>query len=236
VSQHKSAEPEVEKPNVERPDVVGSDVVAPGSAKGRAIGPLLVRVATALAAISLLLIAARLPIWRAQFSAPQYPQGLDIAAYGNKVEGDLGEITELSHYIGMPPFNFVDMPEMRLWPLVILVAILAAVLALVTRRRWLRRLAGAGLWLIPVGALVDVQFRLWQTGHSIDPTAPIRVPAFTPRVVGPTTLMNFTLWAYPGWALVLIAAAAALVTSAPFLARRASRSAGPAADAELDTS
>ena len=212
------------------------DVFAPGSAKGPAIGPLLVLVASGLAAIGLLLVAARLPIWRAQFSAPQYPQGLDIAAYGNKVEGDLSEITELSHYIGMPPFNFVGMPEMRLWPLVILGAILAAVLALATRRRWLRRLAAAGLWLVPVGALVDVQFRLWQTGHSIDPTAPIRVPPFTPRVVGPTTLMNFTLWAYPGWALVLIAVAAGLVTSAPFLARRASRSTGRAADAELDKS
>jgi len=231
VSQQKSAEPAVEKPNLEKPDAVGQ-----GSTKGRATGPLLVRVASGLAAIGLLLVAARLPIWRAQFSAPQYPQGLDIAAYGNKVEGDLSEITELSHYIGMPAFNVVAMPEMRLWPLVILVAMLAAVLALVTRRRWLRRLADAVLWLIPVGALVDVQFRLWQTGHSIDPTAAIRVPPFTPRVVGPTSLMNFTLWGYPGWALVLIAVAATLVTSAPFLAQHASRSTGTAADAELDRS
>ena len=231
MSQHKSAEPAVEKLDVEKPDAVAS-----GSAKVRAIGPLLVRIACGLGAIALLLVAARLPIWRAQFSAPQYPKGLDIAAYGSKVEGDLGEINELSHYIGMPPFNFVGMPEMRLWPLVILIAILAAVLAVVTHRRWLRRLAVAGLWLVPVGALVDVQFRLWQTGHSIDPTAPIRVPPFTPRVVGPTTLMNFTLWGYPGLALVLIAFAAALVTFAPLLARRASRGTSQAADAELDKS
>jgi copper chaperone NosL len=191
-----------------------------GSAPGRAILPILVRIGAGLGAIALLLLSARLPIWRAQFSAPQYPQGLGIAAYGNKVEGDLSEIRELSHYIGMPTFNFVGLPEMRLWLLVILVAIVAAVVALVTRRRWLRRLACAGLWFIPVGALADVQFRLWQTGHTLDPTAAIRVPPFTPRVVGPTTLMNFTLWAYPGWALVLIAVAAALVTSAPFVCRR----------------
>jgi copper chaperone NosL len=194
--------------------------MSPEPAREQVILPILVRVGAALAAVALLLVAARLPIWRAQFSAPQYPQGLGIAAYGDKVGGDLGEIHELSHYIGMPAFNFVGMPEMRLWPLVILVAIVAAVLAVVTRQRWLRRLACAGLWLIPVGALADVQFRLWQTGHSLDPTAAIRVPPFTPRVVGPTTLMNFTLWAYPGWALVLIAVAAALVTSAPFVARR----------------
>lgn len=213
MSRQESAEPAVQE----------SDVVVADAAQGRNIGHILVRIVSGLAAVLLLLVAARLPIWRAVFSAPQYPQGLNISAYGDKVTGDLGEITELSHYIGMAPFNFVGMPEMRLWPLVILVGIAAAVLAVVTRRRWLRRLACAGLWLIPVGALADVQFRLWQTGHTLDPMSPIHVSAFTPRVVGPTTLMNFTLWAFPGWALVLITVAAALVTSAPFVARRLTR-------------
>lgn len=206
---------------------------AVGSAQERAILPILVRIGAGLGAIALLLVAARLPIWRAQFSAPQYPQGLEIAAYGNKVTGDLGEINELSHYIGMPSFDFVAMPEMRLWPLVILVAVVAAVLAVVTRRRWLRQLSCAGLWLIPIGALADVQFRLWQVGHSLDPLSAIRVSPFTPRVVGPTTLMNFTIHAFPGTALILIAVAAALVTSAPFVARRLRRSSGPATDAKL---
>jgi len=213
VSRQESAESAVEE----------SAVVVTDAAQGWVIGHILVRIVSGLAAVLLLLVAARLPIWRAAFSAPQYPQGLNISAYGDKVTGDLGEITELSHYIGMAPFNFVGMPEMRLWPLVILVGIAAAVMAVVTRRRWLRRLACTGLWLIPVGALVDVQFRLWQTGHSLDPLSPIHVSAFTPRVVGPTTLMNFTLWAFPGWALILITVAAALVTSAPFVARRLPR-------------
>ena len=196
----------------------------------RVSGAIVVRIASGAAAIALLLIAARLPIWQALFSAPQYPQGLDIVAYGNRVKGDIGEINELSHYIGMPPFNFVGMSEMRLWPLVILVAMVAAVLAVLTRRSWVRRLASTGIWLIPVGALADVQFRLWQVGHSLDPTSPIRVSPFTPRVVGPTTLMNFTVHALPGMALVLIAVAAALVTSAPFIARRVTQRSGPTAE------
>ena len=221
MSMQQSVKSAVEKP----------DQVTPRTGTERAILPALVRIAFGFAGAALVLVAAWLPIWRAQFSAPQYPRGLKIAAYGSKVEGDLSEIKELSHYIGMPPFNFVGMPEMRLWPLVILLGVLAAVLAVVTRRRWLRRLACATLWLIPVGALADVQFRLWQTGHSLDPTSAIRVPPFTPRVVGPTTLMNFTLWAFPGWALVLIAVAAALVTSAPFVARRLARSGGQSSGA-----
>jgi copper chaperone NosL len=206
--------------------------VIPGAAQGRAIRPILVRGASGLTAVALLLIAARSPIWRAQFTAPQYPDGLNVAAYGNSVKGDLGEISELSHYIGMPAFNFVGMPEMRLWPLVIVVAIAAALVAVVTRRRWLRRLACTGLWLVPIGALADVQYRLWQTGHNLDPTSPIRVTPFTPRVVGPTTLMNFTISGYPGTALVLIAVAAALVTLAPVVARRLTRSRAQVTDAE----
>jgi hypothetical protein len=193
---------------------------AGGSAQGRAIVPVVVRIATGLAATALLVAAARLPVWRAVFHAPQYPQGLNIAAYGNKVDGDLGEITELSHYIGMPPLNFVAMPEMKLWPVAIGLAIVATVLALATKRKWLRRVAATFLWLLPVGALGVVQFRLWQTGHSLDPTSPIRVTPFTPKVVGPTNLMNFTVQAYPGMALVLILAAAALVTALPFVIRR----------------
>lgn len=209
-----------------------SETAIHGSVRERAILPILVRIAAGLTAIALLLAAARLPIWRALFSAPQYPQGLEIAAYGNKVEGDLDEINELSHYIGMPPFDFVGMPEMRLWPLVILVGAIAVVLALVTRRRWLRRLACATVWLIPVGALVDVQFRLWQVGHSLDPTSAIRVAPFTPRVLGPTDLMNFTIVAFPGTSLILIAVAAALVTATPVLARRVTRGTGLATDPE----
>lgn len=197
--------------------------VSPTSAPGRAIPPLLVRLGVGLAAIALLLASTRFPIWRAHFSAPQYPEGLDISAYGDKVTGDMAEITEISHYIGMPALDFVGMPEMKLWLPVILVAVAIVIVAVVTRRRWLRRLACAALWLIPVGALADVQFRLWQTGHSLDPTSPLRVPPFTPKVVGPTSLMNFTLWGYPGWALILITVAAALVTFAPLVARRSTR-------------
>jgi copper chaperone NosL len=210
-----------------------SDQVVPGPGARRATLPSLVRTALGVGAAALLLLAARMPIWQAHFSAPQYPKGLDISAFGGKVEGDLSEINELSHYIGMPPFNFVGMPEMRLWPLVIVLAVVAVVLAFVTRGAWPRRLACATLWLIPVGALADVQFRLWQVGHSLDPTSAIRVTPFTPRVLGPTTMMNFTVNGLPGTALVLILVAAALVTSAPYVVTRLMRGGSPATDTKL---
>ena len=207
--------------------------VAPRSGTTRATLPVLVRTAFGVAAAAVLLVAARMPIWQAHFSAPQYPKGLNISAFGGKVEGDLSEINELSHYIGMPPFNFVGLPEMRLWPLVIVLAIVAVALGVETRRAWMRRLACAALWLIPVGALADVQFRLYQVGHSLDPTSAIRVSPFTPHVLGPTTMMNFTINGLPGTALVLIVLAAALVTSAPFVVKRLIQDRGPQTDTKL---
>lgn len=178
------------------------------------------RIVAGVAGITLVLVAAGLPIWRVRFLAPQYPAGLDIAAYGDRVDGDLSEITVLSHYIGMPRFDATGMPEMKLWPFVILLAVLGVIVAMaVDRGRW-RRLACTALWLIPVGALADVQFRLWQMGHNLDGSAPLTIDSFTPLVVGPTVVMNFTMWGIPGSALALIAVVAALVTFTPAIARR----------------
>ena len=181
------------------------------------------RIVAGVAGIALVLVAATLPIWQMRFLAPQYPAGLDIKAYGNSVSGDLSEITVLSHYIGMPRFDATGMPEMRLWPFVILLAVLGVIIATAADRAWWRRLACTGLWLIPVGALADVQFHLWQMGHNLDGSAPMTIDSFTPLVVGPTVVMNFTMWGIPGSALALIAAAAALVTFAPAIPRRIPR-------------
>lgn len=181
------------------------------------------RIVAGVAGIALVLVAATLPIWQMRFLAPQYPAGLDVKAYGDSVVGDLSEITVLSHYIGMPRFDATGMPEMRLWPFVILLAVLGVIVATAVDRAWWRRLACTGLWLIPVGALADVQFRLWQMGHNLDGSAPLIIDSFTPLVAGPTVVMNFTMWGIPGSALALIAAAAALVTFAPAIPRRIRR-------------
>ena len=59
---------------------------------------------------------------------------------------------------------------------------------------------------------------------------------FTPKVLGPTTLMNFTVQGIPGMALVLIVVAAALVTAAPFAVRRLKRGRVKASDPALSRS
>jgi hypothetical protein len=56
-----------------------------------------------------------------------------------------------------------------------------------------------------------VQARLYQVGHDRDPNAPIRaVHNFTPPLVGPVKVGNFTVWSFPHVGAVMLLAATAL--------------------------
>lgn len=180
-----------------------------------------VRIAMGASAAVLVVLAWKLPIWQAHLTAPQYPRGLHLSASGSGVVGDIREINELNHYVGMSAFTDADAPEIKLWTPVILLGLAAVAAATLLRReRWLGRLARLGLWLIPLGALADVQLRLYQYGHSVKPDAPIRLDPFTPLVVGPTHVLNFTTWSFPGPALWCLFGAAFLLSFGPSLGRR----------------
>src|SRR3989304_9966913 len=53
----------------------------------------------------LLMISIFLPYWRMTMTAPQYPKGLKVDVYVNRLEGDMREIDELNHYLGMPKLD-----------------------------------------------------------------------------------------------------------------------------------
>ena len=181
------------------------------------LGPV-ARVVTGVAAV-LLLLAIPQPVWEARLTAPQYPAGLTLSAYGDRVEGDVEEITALNHYVGMRPFDPDDLPEMKLWvPTIVAAVVGAAVSTIVGRRPW-GRLARLLVWSIPVGILAVIQFRLYQYGHDLttDPRPALHLEPFTPWVVGKTHVINFTTLAFPGIAVFLILAAAAVLSFGPGL-------------------
>lgn len=177
------------------------------------------RIVAAVAAVGLLLVSLVLPLWQARLAAPQYPGGLVLRAYGGEVGGDVFEINTLNHYVGMRPFDAADIPELKLWLPSVLFAIALVGVATFGRRRWLTVGAKVVLWAIPVGVLADIQFRLWQYGHDINPDAALRIEEFTPRVLGPTKVWNFRTTALPGLGLVAVGAAAFIVTFGPLLWR-----------------
>ena len=57
------------------------------------------------AAALLLISSITQPYWRLTLHAPQYPKGLTVQAYLNRLEGDVQEIDGLNHYIGMRPLK-----------------------------------------------------------------------------------------------------------------------------------
>ncbi|HUG74944.1 MAG TPA: NosD domain-containing protein [Acidimicrobiia bacterium] len=177
---------------------------------------------TAAVATALIAFAIVLPIWRSSLSAPQYPQGLEFVAYGDRVEGDLEEIDSLNHYVGMRPFRTDDLPEMALWPVGIVGAFAAIAVAGFLSARWplIARLARLYLWLLPVTVLGAIQVRLYQFGHDLDPGAAFRMDGFTPLVIGPTTVWNFTAWSMPGTGIYAMLAAAAVLSFGPRLLAR----------------
>lgn len=177
------------------------------------------RVACGIVATALIAGSTSFPLWHARLKAPQYPQGLAIDAYGTRVAGDLAEINGLNHYIGMAPFDLQDFPELALWAYVLGAAIVAIVTSTVFGQRLAGRLARIAMWSIPVGVLADIQFRLFQYGRNLNPDAALRVPPFTPWVVGPTKTFNFVTWSYPGLGLAAFMLAAAVLSFGPRICR-----------------
>jgi copper chaperone NosL len=49
----------------------------------------------------LLIASVFYPIWRIELDAPQYPEGLSILIFADKIGGDLQIVNGLNHYIGM---------------------------------------------------------------------------------------------------------------------------------------
>ena len=188
--------------------------------------PRSVRLAPGLVAAVLVVLAWAAPVWEARLTAPQYPQGLRLTAYADRVEGDIDEINDLNHYVGMRAFSIEDVPEHALWPLAVVGGLVAVAMGTFLRGWW-GRLGRVGMWLVPLGVLADVQFRLYQYGQTVDPTAAIRLDPFVPLVVGPTKVVNFTTWAYPGLAVLLLLVAAAVLTMGPLAVRRLLTSPAP---------
>jgi len=171
-----------------------------------------------------------LPLWRLELVAPQYPAGLVMHAYGYKFADDPGtyyddvrEINGLNHYIGMKEITTVT--EMKLFipgVLALMVAMLGSGF-IAWRPRLVRGLVIAGAWFMPLFFVADLQYWLYNYGHTMNPDAALNTGDFTPRVFGTTKVWNFhseTAFEAGFYCMVL---AAAIISFGPPLARLASR-------------
>ena len=177
----------------------------------------IIRIGGGLAAAALVATASRLPLWSMTMKAPQYPKGLHLYAYGTGMTGDLRELNILNHYIGMPP---IEAPALETTMFPIGIAVLALLCLLSPFHKWLFRLAVVSVVAMPLAILADLQWRLYEFGHTLNPTAPIRLKPFTPLVLGQTTMGNFISAAMISSGVVCLIAAAVVLLLSNRLSRK----------------
>lgn len=147
------------------------------------------------------------PIWRIELSAPQYPEGLKLQIFANKIAGDVDIVNGLNHYIGMKTLHTDDFIEFKLLPVIIgFFAALFILAALLAKRKWLY---GAFMLFVLFGIVAMVDFWRWEYnyGHNLDPNAAIIVPgmAYQPPLIGFKQLLNFGAYSIPdigGWLFI----------------------------------
>ena len=168
------------------------------------------------AAAVLVAAAVWLPYWGFVMSAPQYPdESLVLNISHRGISGDVQEVTTLQQYIGVRFPRHLEELEV-LVPAMVGLAIVLAIAGIAGGGpagriiRW----ASVGLFVALLAfSASTVQRHLYAVGHDRDRDAPITaIKDFTPRLLGPTKVGNFTVWSFPHVGGLALVAAMSLAT------------------------
>ncbi len=178
-------------------------------------------------AAAMALVASILfPYWHLKLVAPQFPGGLGVRAYVNRLEGDVQELEGLNHYVGLPSFEDGAALErsVSIAGLLVLAGLLLASLLIHSKRVVFLVLPAL---VFPIFFVIDLQYWLWNYGHSLDPRAPLSgaVGEFTPPIFGAGKIAQFETLAWPGVGFILSVVAVGLVGAGLWFHRKANRSA-----------
>jgi copper chaperone NosL len=160
----------------------------------------------------ILILSFFFPIWYIDLEAPQYPEGIGLEIWLNKITGqnpnDLNNINGLNHYIGMKVIEPDAIPELKIMPFIIIFLILFGLAAGIFGKRSL-----IYIWIIlflVIAAIGMYDFYMWEYdyGHDLNPNAAIKIPgmAYQPPLIGSKMLLNFNATSMPhigSWILVL---------------------------------
>ncbi len=146
-----------------------------------------------------LVISIFVPLWSIYLEAPQYPEGLSMFLWANKITGEYEIINGLNHYIGMKTIHPEDFWEFEVLPYALgFFALLCFLAAMLNKKSWLY--VTTVLFLV-FGVAFMVDFWLWEYdyGHNLDPNAAIVVPgmSYQPPLIGFKQLLNFGAYSYP---------------------------------------
>lgn len=170
----------------------------------------------------LIVVSMFLPYWRMTLKAPQYPKGLHVEVYVNKITGDVKEVDLLNHYIGMPKLEEAAQLERSFSIIAIVVLSLLLMAGVFIHNQWAGILALPAI-LYPAIFLADLAYWLYTFGHSLDPKAPLAgsIQPFTPPVLGEGVVGQFRTTASIGPGLILAMGASLVILIGLWFHRRA---------------
>jgi len=163
----------------------------------------------------ILLLVFLFPIWNIDLEAPQYPEGIGLRIWVNKMTGakefDLKNLNGLNHYIGMKPIEPDTIQELKYMPFIIAFFIGSGLLVSFLNRKFIFVWIALLLIIMSVG-LYDFYMWGYDYGHNLNPSAPIKVPgmSYQPPVIGTKKLLNITATSLPGAGSIVIFLSASL--------------------------
>ncbi len=154
-----------------------------------------------------LVLVLFVPMWRIELDAPQYPEGLVLQIFPNKIAGDVEIVNGLNHYIGMKTLHTADFMEFTVLPYIIAsFSVLCLITFFLNRKKVLYSLL---ILFIAFGLLAMYDFWRWEYayGHELNPEAAIQIPgmAYQPPLIGFKQLLNFGAYSIPdtgGWIFI----------------------------------
>jgi hypothetical protein len=168
----------------------------------------------------LIIPAIFLPVWTITLVAPQYPRGIKMSMYSNKLTEYNPEtgitnnipklINGLNHYIGMHEIRPDEFKEFRWLPHAIIVFITLALLSAVVGRGYFATVGWLLFILFAVFMVGDFYRWLYEYGHNLNPQAAIKIDPYMPPVIGWKRLANFKVISLPGSGSILMGIAAIL--------------------------
>ena len=178
------------------------------------------RVILVLAAVCLA-ISIFLPLWKIDLFAPQYPEGLYLQIYADKLAGDVEIINGLNHYIGMQTLhaeNFIEFTVLKY--ILAFFAGLILLTAIVGRKKMVY-IVFVVFTLFCVLSMVDFYRWNYNYGHNLDPNAAIKVPgmSYQPPLIGFKQLLNFGAYSMPDTGGILFIGSAVLLLLVVLLER-----------------
>lgn len=155
-----------------------------------------------------------LPLWRIELSAPQYPEGLLLHIYPNKIGGDVDAVNGLNHYIGMQTLHTEDFIEFTVLPYILAAFALLFLVTGIMKSKKMSLISFISFIIFGIISMIDFYRWNYNYGHNLDPSAAIKVPgmSYSPPVLGYKQLLNFGTYSIPDIGGILILVVVLLLT------------------------